>query len=83
MADARGTTSYGYDNQNRVVTKTAAAGKLTYTYDASGNRVSVASSNAGGTSMAYSYDGLNRLSTVVDHGQTQGDLHVRCGGEFE
>jgi YD repeat-containing protein len=68
MTDGSGTTSYGYDNQNRVLTKTTVAGRLTYTYDGAGNRLSAMSSNMGGTNVAYTYDELNRIKTVVDNG---------------
>ncbi len=39
---------------------------MNYTYDAAGHVASITSSNANGASMAYTYDDLNRLSTVVD-----------------
>ena len=39
---------------------------MSYTYDAAGHVASIGSSNAHGTSVAYSYDDLNRLLTVVD-----------------
>ncbi|MGA2435799.1 MAG: DUF6531 domain-containing protein, partial [Bryobacteraceae bacterium] len=44
MADASGTTAYGYDNQNRLLTKATPFGTLSYTYDAAGNRLSMLSS---------------------------------------
>jgi YD repeat-containing protein len=36
------------------------------TYDAAGHVASIASSNTNGASASYTYDDLNRLSTVVD-----------------
>jgi RHS repeat-associated protein len=39
---------------------------LNYTYDAAGHVASITSSNTNGASMAYTYDDLNRLGTVVD-----------------
>lgn len=42
-------------------------GKRSYTYDAAGHVESIASSNTNGVSVSYSYDDLNRLSTVVDN----------------
>jgi RHS repeat-associated protein len=42
-------------------------GALTYTYDAAGNLASMASSNANGASVSYTFDSLNRLATVVDN----------------
>jgi RHS repeat-associated protein len=67
MTDAGGKTTYAYDNQDRLITKTTPQGTLTYTYDATGNVSSMASSNANGASVGYTYDNLNRLSTVVDN----------------
>jgi RHS repeat-associated protein len=52
---------------NRLVTKATPEGTLNYTYYASGNVESITSSNPNGISVAYTYDDLNRLSTVVDH----------------
>jgi RHS repeat-associated protein len=42
-------------------------GTLNYTYDVAGNVASIYSSSVHGASMAYTYDSLNRLSTVVDN----------------
>ena len=42
-------------------------GTLSYTYDAAGHVASIASSNSNGASVSYSYDELNRLSSVVDN----------------
>ena len=67
MTDASGTTNYIYDNLDRLITKAAPEGTLTYTYDASGNLASMASSNANGASVAYTWDQDNRLSAVVDN----------------
>jgi RHS repeat-associated protein len=73
MTDASGTTTYTYDNQNRLLTKTTTlAGTLTYTYDKAGNRLTVSSSNTNGTSVVYTYDNLNRLETVVDNNAEPG-----------
>ena len=67
MTDASGTTTYTYDAMDRLITKQTPQGTLTYTYDAAGNVASLQSSNTNGISVAYSYDNLNRLSTVVDN----------------
>jgi RHS repeat-associated protein len=67
-----GATSYGYDNQNRPVSKTNLAGTPTYTYDKAGNRLTVSSSNTNGTSVVYTYDNLNRVQTVVDNNAQPG-----------
>ena len=40
---------------------------MNYTYDAAGHVATIASSNANGASASYTYDSLNRLSTVVDN----------------
>ena len=67
MADVSGTTTYGYDTRNRLTSKQAPFGTLGYTYDASGNLLTLGSSNANGVSLTYTYDALNRLSTVTDN----------------
>ena len=66
MTDASGTTTYGYDNLDRLIMRATPEGTLTYTYDAAGNLESMASSNANGASVAYAWDQDNRLSSVVD-----------------
>lgn len=66
MSDASGTTTYTYDLLGRLQTKQTPAGTLNYTYDANGN-VLTTSSASGGTSISYTWDTLNRLSTVVNH----------------
>jgi RHS repeat-associated protein len=67
MVDASGTTIYAYDEQDRLISKQAPHGALSYTYDVGDNLLSVQSSNAGGLSVNYDYDALSRLSTVKDN----------------
>jgi YD repeat-containing protein len=67
MTDASGTTTYGYDTMDRLRSKSTPEGTLSYTYDAGGTLASMTSSNANGVSTSYTYDSLNRLSTVVDN----------------
>jgi len=67
MIDASGTTTYTYDNQDRLKTKVTPQGTLTYTYDAEGNVASTNSSNANGASVNYTWDELNRLASVIDN----------------
>jgi len=66
MTDSSETTTYNYDNMDRLTSKQTPEGTLSYTYDAAGNLASIAFSNANGASMSYSYDLLNRLSSVTD-----------------
>jgi RHS repeat-associated protein len=66
MTDASGTTGYVYDERDRLLTKQTPQGTLTHTYDRAGNLTSTSSSNAEGVSVAYTYDDLHRLATVVD-----------------
>jgi len=66
MADATGSTSYGYDNRDRLVSKATPFGTLAYTYDAAGNALTLTSSNVGGAATTYGYDALNRLASVTD-----------------
>lgn len=67
MTDATGTTTYTYDNRDRLKSKATPEGTLNYTYDAHGNVLTIASSNANGASATYAYDVLNRLSTATDN----------------
>jgi RHS repeat-associated protein len=66
MLDVTGLTNYTYDNRDRLLTKATPFGTLTYTYDATGNALTLKSSNVGGASMTYAYDQLNRLASVTD-----------------
>ena len=67
MTDASGGTSYTYDARNRLLTRAAPAGTLTYTYDPSGNVASIRSSNANGTSVDYAWNADNQLVSVTDN----------------
>ena len=59
--------NYGYDSLDRLMTKATPEGTLNYTYYANGKVETITSSNANGASVAYTYDELNRLWTVVDN----------------
>ncbi len=67
MTDASGTTTYSYDSMDRLSSKATPEGTLIYGYDSAGHVSSIASSNVNGASMSYTYDDLNRLSTVTDN----------------
>jgi len=67
MTDGSGTTTYSYDSLDRLTTKATPEGTLNYTYDAGGNLASMSSTHTNGVSVEYTYDDLNRLSTVVDN----------------
>lgn len=67
MADASGTTTYAYDNRNRLISKQTPQGTLIYTYNAASDVQTVRSSHANGIAVDYGYDALNRLETVVDN----------------
>jgi len=66
MSDGSGNTTYTYDALDRLTTKAAPAGTLTYGYDEAGKLASISSNHAHGIHVDYSYDDLNRLSTVTD-----------------
>jgi RHS repeat-associated protein len=72
MTDASGTTTYSYDSRDRLNSKSTPQGTLAYSYDAAGNILSMRSSNANGASVSYTYDALNRLSTVTDEAAETG-----------
>jgi YD repeat-containing protein len=55
---------YALDRQTAKITP---EGTLNYTFDAAGNVASIYTSSVNGASMSYTYDSLNRLSTVVDN----------------
>jgi len=65
MTDMSGTTGYGYDARDRLLSKATPEGTLTYTYDTAGNRKTVRSGD-GAYTVDYGYDALNRLATVTD-----------------
>jgi len=61
--DADGTTSYTYDNLDRLTGVIYPDGEqVTYTYDAAGNRTAMTSTVSG--AIAYTYDAANRLLTA-------------------
>jgi RHS repeat-associated protein len=64
---ADGTVNYAYDALDRLTTKATPEGTLNYTYDVAGHVETIVSSNPNGASVAYTYDDLNRLQTVVDN----------------
>ena len=69
VTDERGTTSYAYDERDRVVLVTNPDGSsLAYTWDLAGNRTSTTSTPPGGLprTTSYTYDPLDRLQSVVD-----------------
>ena len=73
MTDSSGTTSYSYDNRDRLQLKTVAwvggpSVSLNYRYDANGNLTNLWSSTAGGVNLAYNYDPLSRLTNVLASG---------------
>ena len=65
MVDWLGTHTYTYDDLNRVLTDTNAAGQtITYTYDEVGNLDTL--TYPGSLTVTYTYDDANRLLTVTD-----------------
>lgn len=64
VTDALGTTAYTFDARVRLTQQVEPSGvSLTYTYDAVGNRTSIAAPSG---ATAYLYDVLGRLKTVTD-----------------
>ena len=63
-----GVTQYTYDERDRVLSETQPnSAVLTYTYDFAGNRTQVSvTKGTNNTLTDYSFDELNRLSTVTD-----------------
>jgi len=71
ILDATGTTSYEYDNLNRLKKSIEPDGRVTeYTYDAAGNRVTEKVTVSGqATNKTYAYGDQNRLTkvTTINH----------------
>jgi RHS repeat-associated protein len=64
VTDARGTTSYAYDEQGRMLSKTEPDGKqISYTYDLVSGKVASVTTPSGTTQ--YRYNALNQLSKVI------------------
>ncbi len=63
-----GTVSYTYDSAERLATETQIDGTvLSYQYDRMGNKTQLTVNHKGEETITrYTYDGLNRLSTVID-----------------
>jgi YD repeat-containing protein len=59
--------SKGEDSMGLITANATPEGTLNYTYDAAGHVASISSGNMNGASMSYTYDDLDRLSTVVDN----------------
>ena len=77
MADAGGSSTYGYDGRNRLTSKSERwnlpsgaryTSILNYNYDALGNLTNIVSSDPNGVNVRYGYDGLSRLNAVGDAG---------------
>jgi RHS repeat-associated protein len=67
MTDASGTTSFNYDERNRLIRKISPFGTLDYSVNpATGQEASVSSNNSNGTNVSYGFDTLNRAATLVD-----------------
>jgi YD repeat-containing protein len=66
MQDASGSTTYSYDNRDRLLSKATPQGTLSYSYDPAGNLTRIQSNHAGGAAMDYAYDPRNRLASVTD-----------------
>jgi RHS repeat-associated protein len=68
--DVRGTTSYSYDNRDRLTAVSYPGGtSITYGYDSEGRRTTL-TAKVGATTLAtgYSYDELDRIESVTDPG---------------
>ena len=79
MSDGSGNTTYSYDPLDRLTTKAAPAGTLSYGYDGASNLASISSNHANGILVQFAYDELNRLSTVTDNRlawQSDDDVHL-------
>jgi RHS repeat-associated protein len=82
LTDATGTTSYTYDNADRLLTVTApVTGTVTYTYDALGRRASL--KYPGQTNpVTYAYTTRGQLDTVTDWLSTVTDYGYDTAGRL-
>ncbi len=65
MSDPSGRTTYGYDSSGRLLLVNRPAGTLYYSYDLASNLTQIQGSG-NGILVNYTYDALNRLSTVQE-----------------
>lgn len=82
MTDSKGQeTKYEYDKANRLTKTVYPDGTISYSYDASGNRISMLDTT--GTTN-YTYDELNRLKTVATpDGKTVGYDYDELGQKIK
>ncbi|HEX7653233.1 MAG TPA: hypothetical protein VF607_06985, partial [Verrucomicrobiae bacterium] len=66
MEDGSGHTSYAYDTDGRLTQKTCAAGTIYYTWTGSGQVSTLRSQPYGASYLAYVYDSLSRLGSLID-----------------
>ena len=88
MTDTSGTTSYTYDNRDRLTNKVVSwtAGptlSLNYRFDANGNLTNLWSSSSGGVTNFYQFDALNRLTNVVANGSAAVGYGYDGGGNLQ
>jgi RHS repeat-associated protein len=86
MVDASGTTTYGYDIRDRLLSKTNSWNSgptvvLNYGYDANGNVTNIWATN--GVNLAYSYDPLNRLTNVLANGNAAAAYGFDLAGNLQ
>jgi RHS repeat-associated protein len=70
FTDGTGTTTFNYDERDRMVGQSGPAGTLTFGYLPSGQVNTVESSNTNGNNLTYEYDSLNRPATILDGAKT-------------
>ncbi len=83
MTDETGTTTYNYDDLNRLITENA-PNNITkeYTYDAANNRLAFKLKQNGTEkqNISYTYDTLNRLEQVKENGSTKATYSYDANG---
>jgi len=66
VLDSDGTTTYAYDELNRLESVTEPSGKVTaYTFDASGNRTTETVTESSAVATSYTYNVQNQLSSTA------------------
>jgi YD repeat-containing protein len=64
MTDPLGSTSYAYDNLNRLTSVTRGSDTVGYSYDPAGNRIGI--TYPGGLQVSYTFNDVNLPETISD-----------------
>ncbi len=83
MIDASGTTTYTYDNRDRLRTNATPQGTVFYAYNANGSVTNIWSSTTSGVNLRYGYDSLSRITNVLANGNAAADYSFDAVGNLQ